>query len=372
MDSDRNLLFGVLALQADLIDSVQFVEACTLWSARKDMPLAHLLMERGWIDVADKAHLDYLVERRLHKHGGDPQASLAAAPDHVKRSLAALDDPDIQRSLAGPPRSDDLVLDETVDLPAVPRPRYSLMRLHATGGIGRIWLARDADLGRDVALKELRPERADDTSLWSRFLKEAKITGQLEHPGIVPVYELARRPENKQPFYTMQFVKGRTLTEAARSYHQRRAVGQTNSLEFLTLLNAFVAVCNTVAYAHARGVIHRDLKGQNVVLGDFGEVIVLDWGLAKLVDRPGSDAEIQPLCLDSDHGAAPDMTAEGQTVGTPAYMAPEQAAGRLDLIDRRTDVYGLGAMLYEILTGQAPFVGQDTLEVLRRVREDEP
>jgi PAS domain S-box-containing protein len=372
MDSDRNLLFGVLALQADLINSVQFVEACTLWTTRKDTPLAELLVERGWIAPADRGHVEYLVERKLHKHGGDAQASLAAAPDHVKRSLAALDDPDIQRSLAGPPKSDDLALEATVDLPALPRQRYSLMHLHATGGIGRIWLARDADLGRDVALKELRPERAADTSLWARFLKEAKITGQLEHPGIVPVYELARRPENMQPFYTMQFIKGRTLTETARSYHHKRKAGQADSLEFLTLLNAFVAVCNTVAYAHARGVIHRDLKGQNVVLGDFGEVIVLDWGLAKLVNRPGSDAEIQPLCLDSDPGAAPDMTAEGQTVGTPAYMAPEQAAGRLDLIDRRTDVYGLGAMLYEILTGQAPFVGLDTLEVLRKVREEEP
>jgi PAS domain S-box-containing protein len=372
MDNDRNLLFGVLALQADLIDSVQFVEACTLWTARKQAALADLLVERGWIAAADKVHVDYLVERKLQKHGGDAQASLAAAPDHVKRSLAALDDPDIQRSLAGPPKPHGLVLDETVDLAAVPRSRYSLTRLHATGGIGRIWLARDADLGRDVALKELRPERADDSSLWARFLKEAKITGQLEHPGVVPVYELARRPENQQPFYTMQFVKGRTLTEAARSYHQKRAAGQADSLEFLTLLNAFVTVCNTIAYAHARGVIHRDLKGQNIVLGDFGEVIVLDWGLAKLVNRPESEAEMPPIALDSGDAAASDVTVVGQTVGTPAYMAPEQAAGQLDRIDRRTDVYGLGAMLYEILTGQPPFLGTDTLEVLRRVREEEP
>jgi PAS domain S-box-containing protein len=371
MDSDRNLLFGVLALQADLIDSVQFVEACTLWTTRKQAALADLLVERGWIAPADKEHVEYLVERKLQKHGGDAQASLADAPDHVKRSLAALDDADIQRSLAGLPPSENLVLDETVDL-AVPRSRYSLTRLHATGGIGRIWLARDADLGRDVALKELRPERADDPSLWVRFLKEAKITGQLAHPGIVPVYELARRPENQQPFYTMQFVKGRTLTEAARCYHRQRAAGQADSLEFVNLLNAFVTVCNTIAYAHARGVIHRDLKGQNVVLGDFGEVIVLDWGLAKLMNQPDPNANIPPIQCDSDQTASPDLTAEGQTVGTPAYMAPEQAAGRPDLIDRRTDVYGLGAMLYEILTGQPPFLGTNTLEVLRKVREEVP
>jgi PAS domain S-box-containing protein len=371
MDSDRNLLFGVLALQAELIAPAQFVEACTLWTARKDMSLAHLLIERGWINAADKSHIDYLVDRRLRKHGGDGQACLASVHDEVKRSLAALNDPDIQRSLASPPGV-ATVLDATVDLPPQPHMRYSLTRLHATGGIGRIWLARDADLGRDVALKELRPERADDAGHLSRFLKEARITGQLEHPGVVPVYELARRPENQQPFHTMQFIKGRTLTEASQRYHHKRAAGQADSLEFVTLLNAFVAVCNTLAYAHARGVIHRDLKGQNVVLGDFGEVVVLDWGLAKLVDRPDTDAATPPITLDSDHASAPDLTAQGQTIGTPAYMAPEQAAGRLDLIDRRTDVYGLGAMLYEILTGHAPFLGHDTLEVLRRVREEEP
>src|SRR5437867_12888194 len=162
MDSDRNLLFGVLALQAELIDAGQFVEACTLWTARKNIPLAELLAERGWIDSADKSHIDYLVDRKLHKHGGDARASLVAAPDAIKRSLAALDDLDIQRSLAGSSPSDGVVLDATVDLAAVPRPRYSLTQLHATGGIGRIWLARDADLGRNVALKELRPERAGD------------------------------------------------------------------------------------------------------------------------------------------------------------------------------------------------------------------
>src|SRR5439155_12428418 len=139
---------------------------------------------------------------------------------------------------------------------------YSLTSLHATGGIGRIWLARDAELGRNVALKELRPERADNTALWSRFLKEARITGQLEHPGIVPVYELARRPDNQQPFYTMRFVRGRTLREATAAFHAKRSEGEYDSFELLTLLNAFVAVCNTIAYSHSRGVLHRDLKGQ--------------------------------------------------------------------------------------------------------------
>src|SRR5262249_24500731 len=137
------------------------------------------------------------------------------------------------------------------------------------------------------------------------------------------------------------------------------------------LLNAFVTVCNTLAYAHSRGVIHRDLKGQNVVLGDFGEVVVLDWGLAKLVGRPEGDDPAASVVLD-EPGADSGYTVQGQALGTPAYMAPEQSVGQLELIDRRTDVYGLGAILYEILTGAAPFTGASTDEVLRKVREEEP
>ena len=250
--------------------------------------------------------------------------------------------------------------------------RYSLNSLHATGGIGRIWLARDGRMGRDVALKELRPEQADDAMHRARFLREAQITGQLEHPGIVPVYELARRPETGQPFYTMRFVKGRTLSDAAKAHHQKRAAGQADSLEFSTLLNAFVVVCKTVAYAHSRGVIHRDLKGQNIIVGDFGEVVVLDWGLAKLVDRIDEQDQTPAVSLDYHAAGKVDLTMQGDTLGTPAYMAPEQAAGRLGLIDRRTDVYGLGAILYHLLTGKPPFSGANVTEVLRKVESEDP
>jgi PAS domain S-box-containing protein len=372
MDTDRNLLFGVLALQADLIEPGQFIEACTLWTTRKHVPLADLLVERGWLLPADREHVNYLLERKLRKHGGDPRAGLAAAPNDVKRSLAALADVDVRQTLADLPRADVSSSSRTVEYVPGPGERYALTRLHATGGIGRVWLARDGALGRDVALKELRPERADHQATRSRFLQEASITGQLEHPGVVPVYELARHAGNQQPFYTMRFVRGRTLSEAAQSYHRQRSSGQAGSLDLLALLNAFVAVCHTVAYAHSRGVLHRDLKPHNVILGDFGEVIVLDWGLAKRLGCPEEDAANGSAPLPQAGAEDSGRTVPGQALGTPAYMAPEQAAGQLDRIDRRTDVYGLGAILYEILTGQPPFTGADTHEVLRRVREQEP
>jgi serine/threonine protein kinase len=225
------------------------------------------------------------------------------------------------------------------------------------------------DLEREVALKELRPEQASNPVVWSRFLEEAKITGQLEHPNIVPVHELVRSGESRQPFYTMRFVKGRTLSEAVRDYHHRRAEGQSDILEFRSLLGAFLGVCNAIAYAHSRGVIHRDLKPQNVVLGDYGEVIVLDWGLAKLVDR--AEETLTPavaVAREADRGE----TVQGQVLGTPAYMSPEQAEGRWDRVDRRTDIYGLGAILYEILAGQTPFDGAGTADVLRKVASEPP
>ena len=244
--------------------------------------------------------------------------------------------------------------------------------MHASGGIGRVWLARDRALGREIALKELRPERAHDSSLCTRFLREAQITGQLEHPGVVPVYELSRRPDTQQPFYTMRFVKGHTLSDASRAYHLKRLAGQDDSLEFLGLLSAFVTVCNTIAYAHSRGVIHRDLKGHNVVLADFGEVVVLDWGLAKLINQSEPESSTIDILPDLEEQSDPDLTVAGQTLGTPAYMAPEQAAGILGQIDVQTDVYGLGAILYEILAGRPPFLGSDTQEVLWKVKEEPP
>lgn len=376
MDADRSFLYGVVALQAALINSQQFsefVDASMEWDEHRDGPLTDLLVARGWIQATDRAHLDYLVGRKLQQNAGDAQAGLASVTVEVERSLASLRDDKIQRSLPASHKPERLLSSlPGVDPVSETQNRYALTSLHATGGIGRVWLARDGQMGRDVALKELRPEQADNAGLRARFLREAQITGQLEHPGIVPVYELARRPDTGQPFYTMRFVKGRTLSDAARAHHQKRAAGQADSLEFSTLLNAFVVVCKTVAYAHSRGVIHRDLKGQNVIVGEFGEVVVLDWGLAKLVNRTDEEDETPAVSMEHDAAGKADLTMHGDTLGTPSYMAPEQAAGRLGLIDHRTDVYGLGAMLYHLLTGKPPFSGANVAEVLRKVESEEP
>ncbi len=242
-------------------------------------------------------------------------------------------------------------------------PRYTRSSLHASGGMGHVWLARDRTLDRDVAIKELRAEAAAGRAPL-RFVREARITGQLEHPGIVPVYELGRDPQSGRPFYVMRFVRGRTLSDVAGAFHRGRRPGWYEPMELVGLLTAFVSICNTIAYAHSHGIVHRDLKGENIILGEFGEAIVLDWGLAKRVDGPDDGAAV--IGPDPAQAQQAGQTQMGQVVGTPAYMAPEQAEGRLDLIGPCTDVFGLGAILYEILTGAPPFSGATTAEILTK------
>ncbi len=369
-DADRNLLYGVLCLQADLITAAQFAEACSLWAGRKNQPLDQLLVERGWLTAADKALIDMLIARKLHKHGGDAHQSLAAvAGVDLHDLLKAADDPDVRQSLATLAHAPAYVLLSTVDVPAERRERFTLTRLHAEGGLGRVYVAHDHDLNRDVALKEIRPERAQHPDAWQRFLKEAQLTGQLEHPNIVPIYEVGKRKEGEPPFYTMRLVRGQTLRNAVADYHTRRREGREDPLERPRLLNAFVSVCLAVGYAHSRGVIHRDLKPENVMLGGFGEVIVLDWGLAKMIGRPDESSEMPEVALTDS--AQTGATMAGRVLGTPAYLAPEQAEGRTDLVDPRTDIYGLGTILFEILTGRAPHKGSTTEEIIRRITGSE-
>jgi serine/threonine-protein kinase len=335
MDADHGFLYGMVALQANLIEPQhldEFMEVCRGLAGNEPVSPPELFVQRGWIQPEDKAHLEYLVHRKLRKHAGDATVSVAAVKEQIEKTLGATAKME-SKPRKGSANSTLAIFAEALALGNEREQRYSRDRLHATGGIGRVWVARDDQLERDVALKELRPEQAGNKVFRARFLREAKITGQLEHPGIVPVYELSRELGTNEPFYTMRFVKGRTLKDAVQAFHQKRLHGSADSLELVTLLNAFVVVCKTVAYAHSRGVIHRDLKGHNVMLGDFGEVVVLDWGLAKVLGQGDEESEERSTVPIGEPGEI-DLTLQGEALGTPAYMAPEQAAGRLGAIDR--------------------------------------
>jgi eukaryotic-like serine/threonine-protein kinase len=205
------------------------------------------------------------------------------------------------------------------------------------GGMGRIHPATDRNLLRHVALKRLDKDLAREPFYRDGFIAEAQMTGQLEHPNIVPVHELSIT-DGGVPFFTMKLVHGTSFDRWLRD--PNRPLGSTERLE--EGLEIFLKVCDALAYAHSRGVIHRDLKPENIMVGTFGQVYVMDWGLARLT-------KTQPAS-----GAAAQMEAPGP-VGTPAYMAPEQARGNPQDMDERSDVFGLGAMLYEIISGKPPY-----------------
>jgi eukaryotic-like serine/threonine-protein kinase len=233
--------------------------------------------------------------------------------------------------------------------------RYELGELIAQGGMGAVYAARDKVLNRRVAVKVLRPE-LEHPEAAARFRTEARITGQLQHPGVPPVHDLGTLPDGG-PFLAMKLIKGRTLSDLLKD----RPTPQTDLPRFV---QAFEQICQTVAFAHSRSVIHRDLKPSNVMVGAFGEVQVMDWGLAKVLDGSAPDAKLdnEPTKIEThiEAGREPGSsdTHAGSVVGTPSYMPPEQAKGLP--VDRRTDVFSLGAVLCEILTGVPPYTGTRT------------
>ncbi len=251
--------------------------------------------------------------------------------------------------------------------------RYRPVGFHARGGLGLVFAAEDTELRRTVALKAMQTLAALDADSRRRFLLEAEITAKLEHPGVVPVYGRGLSPRG-QPYYAMRFVCGRTLGEALEQHHgpsrSASAAGAAErNVEFLRLLRAFIGVCETIAYAHSRGVIHRDLKPDNIMLGPYGEALVVDWGLAKFIGHSaheGNDSSGgEPLLLD---GAGPDRSVQGRAKGTWSYMSPEQARGEWEGVGPASDVYSLGATLYVLLTGKKPYEAPSAPELAERVK----
>lgn len=240
------------------------------------------------------------------------------------------------------------------------RQRYQFREVHATGGLGRVWRVRDAVVDREIAIKELRPELLAHRQLVKRFLREAKLTAKLEHPNIVPVYDLFPGTERSRPFYSMRFLRGITMQAAIRKFYRDPDSHPERSIAFRQMLANLVSICNAVAYAHSRGIVHRDLKPSNVVLGAYGEILLIDWGLAKRIRNvgdstlEGEDSVDNYLPFTAEEQSDSQKTHPQALIGTPAFMAPEQAAGGGAHLGTATDVYGLGTILFSILTGSPP------------------
>lgn len=274
--------------------------------------------------------------------------------------------------------SDETVdhLRRVADWPDLSATKYRVVQPIADGGMGTVYLARDGELEREVAIKVLK-DAVFDVRATERMRREARIVAGLEHPGVVPLHDLGLLPDGRT-YYVMKLVRGRRLDEHVgelRTIHDR--------------LRVFGRLCDAVAFAHAHGVIHRDVKPQNVMIGEFGEVLLLDWGVAKALEngeacesaRQGQgieeDDEIATTVASVGDGSVDIaslvdagrtvtfLTANGTVIGTPAFMAPEQARGQLDRVDQRCDVFALGAVLYWMLTGRTP-VGRDAFQRMAR------
>jgi serine/threonine protein kinase len=376
MSADRNLLFGILALQMDFIRQDDLVQAMHAWVMAKHLSLGHILADKGRLSADRLQLLEALVAEHLKGHQDDPQQSLAAlsSASSICRSLGSVADGDVQASLAQVGAVSELP--STIDQTKPPDDglRYHILRPHAAGGLGEVFVAEDGELHREVALKQIKCQHAHDEHSRARFVLEAEITGGLEHPGIVPVYGLGQYGDGR-PFYAMRFIKGDNLQAAISRFHKADVAGWDageRSLAFRQLLRRFIDVCNAIAYAHSRGVLHRDLKPGNIMLGKYGETLVVDWGLAKTSGAwrvaGGANGEQMEQTLRPSSGSGVAETQAGSVIGTPAFMSPEQASGQVDQLGPASDIYGLGATLYVVLTGQAPFRDEELAGLLEKVR----
>jgi serine/threonine protein kinase/predicted negative regulator of RcsB-dependent stress response len=360
--TDRNLTFGMLALHIGFVTREQLLDAMHVWMLDRRTALGKILRGRGLLTEDQCADLDGRVD-------ADVQASLMSQTPSTQDvspptfSTTRVDSFPIPELI--PPVSSIVATVSSIDANA----RFHRLRSHATGGLGEVFVALDRELNREVALKEIKDRFADQPDRRARFVREAEITGNLEHPGIVPVYGLGSYPDGR-PFYAMRFVRGESMQEAIVRFHQadhdphRDPVER--SLALRDLLGRFVAVCNAIAYAHSRGVIHRDIKPHNVMFGEYSESLVVDWGLARLFGQ--SDGEHisveRPVLPNAENETL--ATAMGQVIGTPGYMSPEQAEGCLDRLGPPSDLFALGATLYALLTGRAPYSKADTLRQASR------
>ncbi|MEK7468514.1 MAG: bifunctional serine/threonine-protein kinase/formylglycine-generating enzyme family protein [Planctomycetota bacterium] len=363
MAQDTDLRFALAATQLGIISRKQLLSCVGTW-----------LEELRRVDGA-KGKKAKRPETLLYEAGLIDETGLTTVLKAMKRGAAGIDE-GLRNSLLNlsPPKP---ISDWLKSLPVSARGqtmikrapkdiRYDLGKEIARGGVGRVVEGIDRKLRREVALK-LLPETADPESV-ERFVREARISAKLDHPNVVPVYDFGDMPGvqgGRQLYLAMKRVKGKDLGEILMDL----ATGQPGAEDEWTqarLLGIFQDVCQGIAYAHSRGVLHRDLKPANVMLGDYGEVLIVDWGLAKFIGEAEpersepSSAIPMPLA---------DLTMVGQIVGTPSYMSPEAAAGHADSMDERSDVYALGTILYAILTWRVPFEGVSRDDVINKVKE---
>ncbi len=386
MKQAKDLIFGALAVQLGKVLRSDLMKAAFDWADRTEGSLSATLLEQGKLSEDDRDIIEGMVRGALATHEGDEQATLATfggesrvIQDYFGETIRFSEAGQLERGeeVPQPLRAEEV--------PAVPihSGRYEGYEEHSAGGMGKIMLVKDKHLDREVALKELLPHHIEGATksgtvtgvptsemltmpAVARFMQEARVTGSLEHPSIVPIYEVGYRPDGTM-YYTMKLVRGKTLQEAISSCKSLR--------ERLGLLSHFLDLCNALAYAHSKGIVHRDVKPLNVMVGEFGETILIDWGIAKIQgqeDIHSTDMETAHDALEKGDEDTLAKTVYGEAMGSPYFMPPEQALGEVEKINSRSDVYALGAVLYTMLTGKLPYLGMTPQEYILAVINHSP
>lgn len=312
---------------------------------------------------SDRYDLGFSVTPAAATHSESPSVGDSQLSTHAERILKA--DPFYRIARAKRAKTEPTTQDQRGFAYGIHR----ILRPHVKGGMGQVHIAYDQFLKREVALKELFPDSTHDESIVQRFIVEAEITAQLEHPGIVPIHSLGL-DTNGNPYYTMKLIRGKTFQEAVKQYFR-----SPNPVELKRLVRRFVSICQTMSFAHRKGVIHRDLKPANIMLSDDGETLIMDWGIAKQYSSGASGITVSATTSrepQSRPGIRPDLTIVGTVVGTPAYMSPEQASPDSHDVGPVSDVFSLGAILFFLLTGRNAYTGRNSQEILTKVLTTKP
>ena len=368
----QNILFAAVGLQVGALDAQQIrngLEACG-----GELPFADWLIDESVLDDQQRTALSAIASAQLKRHAGDVSVAVDEMVSEMPELQRIVSQNDVDTSVDDDNTSDFATVTGEPALAPPPVPnRFRIVRFHDEGALGQVFEAEDQELHRRVALKEIQQRFVGDTANRLRFEREAQITGRLEHPGIVPVYGMGHHDDGR-PYYAMRMIRGRSLKDAIQEFHgtrwNTRDAGE-RTVQLRRLLSSFMDVCNAIHYAHRRGVIHRDIKPSNIMLGKYGEALVVDWGLAKAMDVDGRTDDpdgMQEELLQLQDEASLLQTMAGRAVGTPLFMSPEQARGDQENVGPAADIYSLGATLYALLANAPPISAANRKELLKKIQ----